>query len=122
MSDDRNGDLVDDIPFEPKTVLASPELLAGAKICTACEHIATSYSGWEAYKCRSKENEIDRSLNLVDGSYIIRRKTDLCSSARNDENLCGKEGKWYHERKFKIPEKISGPESKKSSHVTADDL
>lgn len=96
--------------------------VGGAKICTNCEHIATSTHSWENYRCRSKENEIDRTLNLVDGFYLIRRKVDTCKDARNDENFCGRSGKWYHERKFKIPEKIGGAESKRSPTVTADDL
>lgn len=96
--------------------------VGGAKICTSCEHIATSTHGWENYRCRSKENEVDRTLNLVDGFYLVRRKVDTCKEARSNEAFCGKEGKWYHERKFKIPEKIGGSESKRSPTVTADDL
>lgn len=112
ISNEEEGD------FEERELAAA----GGARICTACEHIATSTHGWENYKCRSKENEIDRTLNLVDGFYLVRRKVETCKDARADQSLCGKEGKWYHERKFKIPEKIVGTESRKSSTVTADDL
>lgn len=72
------------------------------KFCKDCEFVATSTTGWERYRCLSKENVIDTTLNLVTGETMIRRKVEFCGEARNKEEFCGQSAKWYKERTFKL--------------------
>lgn len=96
-------------------------------ICTECEHIATSTGSWEHYKCRAPENEIDRSLNLVNGETVVRRKVEFCRDARKEDQYCGEAGVWFKERQFIAFDKTASmlankPAKEKSGKFTADEL
>lgn len=99
------------------------ELASKTPFCTNCEYIATSVSGWERYTCLSPENVIDKELNLVNGQFILRRKVETCKEARDNDAFCGKAGKWFKERTFKIvPVRETFPSAKPGRGFGVDDL
>lgn len=99
---------------------AVANLQSKAKFCVDCEHIAgNSSSDWERFKCRAKQNELSRDLNLVTGHDIVRWKVDTCKECRESEAHCGKSAVWYEKRTFKI---TNLPLKKEDAKSKADEL
>ena len=61
------------------------------KFCINCKYFIPSDTGNEFSKCMAVQYE--NSKFLIDG--IIRNDYYYCSSARNNEELCGKIGKKF---------------------------
>jgi hypothetical protein len=74
-------------------ILLSGSLKLTPKICVNCKHfINDEISGPEFGKCR--EFPLESVKYLIDG--VIRNdEYRYCSTARNQEQLCGKSGKKY---------------------------
>lgn len=70
------------------------------KICKDCESVATSTQGWENFRCLSKENILDTTINLVSGDLMKRYKTVYCKDARENPLYCGKQGRWFVKNTF----------------------
>lgn len=80
----------------------SISIASGTLFCKDCEWIATSPQGWERFRCFAPENMIDKELNLVTGETIIRRKVEMCVTARKEEAFCGQTARWFKIRTFKL--------------------
>jgi predicted nucleic acid-binding Zn ribbon protein len=80
---------------------------APQKFCVNCKHFIPSQTGLQFGKCALFERE-DTNHFLVTG---VENKQDThnlyCQTARNDERMCGEEGKMYTRKYTKRVKKIS---------------
>jgi len=79
------------------------------KICVNCKHFIPSQTGLQYGKCALFEREAlfeweEKNYFLVTGGNNSHKV--YCQTARNDEQMCGKEGKMYTRKYAKRVKKI----------------
>ena len=76
----------------------STKSIAAPKLCVNCKHFIPSQTGLQYGKCALFEREESNHF-LVTGRNNINNSHNLyCQTARNAENICGKEGKMYTQK------------------------
>ena len=103
--------------------LTELKLVTEGRFCIGCENVATTFSGDpSAFRCFAPENLESSTLNLVTGRYDKVYKYSNCVLARQSEQACGIEGKWW-KKKPDLPI-VNNPTKDKprTGKITADDL
>jgi len=76
------------------------------KFCINCKHfIGIPLCNDKFGRCRLYPKKIDKEVNELNYLVSGKRKFEyrFCNFVREDEESCGKSGKYYLENKFKIP-------------------
>lgn len=100
-------------------------LVPATPICRDCEWVATSTFDWTRWRCLAPENKSTSTINLVTGEEERSYTYSSCQVAREMGEGCGKAGKWFKVREFKIIKEAPPadlPKISKRTPITADDL
>lgn len=70
------------------------------KLCINCKHFINNIDNHTKFGKCALLFRYENSFFLVNGEddIIVKRNHYYCNTARNDEDLCGKEGKLYQQK------------------------
>ena len=71
------------------------------KLCINCKYFLTDFASNKFGKCLLFQKEGNKVYKLVNGNHVDNDQYYYCVTARENENMCGKEGKMYKKRYIK---------------------
>jgi hypothetical protein len=71
------------------------------KLCINCKYFFSNFKTDKFGRCLLFQKEENNIYKLVNGNHENNNEYHFCATAREIENMCGKEGKMYKKRYIK---------------------